>query len=92
MSERQQVEKWGEHQLSEIMMGQISEDLIGSIKDFDLYSKTNGKLCMLFKQATFCKGNWKIETYFFRIGALGKEKYFQLLNPFRVIKPRYYPL
>lgn len=51
MSEGQRA-KWksGEDQPSKIMMNQISEDLIGSIKDFDLYSKSNGKLCSLNRQ------------------------------------------
>lgn len=50
-------QKIGEDQPSEIAMGKISEGLIEFIQNFDLYSKTNVKQCMLFKQAAFWKGN-----------------------------------
>lgn len=49
--------KWkvGQDEPSEIVMGQISKGLIGSIKDFDLYSKSNGKYVCSLNRKLFAK-------------------------------------
>lgn len=45
---REQGRKQGKTGLQRVM-GPISEGFTGSMKGFDLYSKSSGKLCMLLK-------------------------------------------